>query len=336
MEIKLPAEGVYGVVDHSKNPVGFKTIKLKLKNITMNGTVSENMTGEFVVVAKYHRNGCYKPDLSGQFLQDKNGNWDGNIPCPKYRTNDEEISVSAPLSLSSLVYGVAQDVEATFTNPIPIEATDLYLQVVFKGKLGDEEGAVAVVTKDIAEPNFYTFVNNSDQLCVNGNWVNTFDQNAVKAAITALGLTPGGFGEFPTPVDIYFGFQNNGTYSNWIANIPAGGYSRMAVLTDSGVTWPIDIIMTGSPDPVTGQKIWYEFTLVKNNQPVFNQNITTNGPFGFTPVWQFRTATNGFKLNTGILPQVYIAKTCDISGLAATTQSAPTSIKVLQPPFGQP
>lgn len=41
-----------------------------------------------------------------------------------------------------------------FTDRIPINAMDLYLQVVYRGKLGDEPDALVVGTKDISEPTF--------------------------------------------------------------------------------------------------------------------------------------------------------------------------------------
>jgi hypothetical protein len=75
LEIKLPEEGVYGIVDHAveknKDSDGFRLIKAKVKNatppVTMNfpradGTsiIAQHMReGGFIAVAKFHRNSCY-------------------------------------------------------------------------------------------------------------------------------------------------------------------------------------------------------------------------------------------------------------------------------------
>jgi hypothetical protein len=47
-------------------------------------------------------------------------------------------------------------------NYIPIDATDVRLQILYRGRLGQEDDAVAVTTVDIAEPNFVAVANNTD------------------------------------------------------------------------------------------------------------------------------------------------------------------------------
>jgi hypothetical protein len=47
-------------------------------------------------------------------------------------------------------------------NYIPIDVTDVRLQILFRGRLGQEEDAVAITTVDIAEPNFVAVANNTD------------------------------------------------------------------------------------------------------------------------------------------------------------------------------
>jgi hypothetical protein len=163
MEIRLPDAGVYAILDHSvescADACGFRKIKLKVKNTTAN----EAMTaGVFRVVAKYHRNTCYQVDLSGD---------PGADGC---RTTGDEVTVSAAgtvanAALTSLNFN--QELETTFIfgSPIPINARDLFLQVVFQGQLGAEAGAVAVATKKISEPSFVTAENDTDYVFVDGN-----------------------------------------------------------------------------------------------------------------------------------------------------------------------
>jgi hypothetical protein len=158
MEISLPDEGVYSVVDHSPSgcsaPCGFRTLKLKLKNVTPGNEAMG--TGSIVAVAKYHINTCYRPDLSGE---DGGTNFFGNS-C---RSPDESISVSAPVTVPGVRSDQPQQIPFNFTaNPIPINASDVFLQVVFRGQLGQETDAVAVATKDISEPTFYGLENTTD------------------------------------------------------------------------------------------------------------------------------------------------------------------------------
>jgi hypothetical protein len=159
MEISLPDEGVYGVVDHSvekaKNTDGFRKIKLKLRNVTPAVTGVEPMgaPGKLQAVAKFHRNSCYQPDLSGEYGAEDENNARIN-DWKQCRSKQEDIVVSEETDVPAGINADAQPVTFLFPTPIPINATDLYLQVVYRGPLGQEEDAVAVATKDIAEPDF--------------------------------------------------------------------------------------------------------------------------------------------------------------------------------------
>jgi hypothetical protein len=165
LAISLPDEGVYGVADTSAGgcgaPCGFRRLKLKLKNVTPGNEVMG--AGTLVAVVKFHRNTCYQPDLSGDY---GGPNFAGNS-C---RSVDEEIAVSQPLAVSP---ATVTDVPKLFAfdfgpasghpdSTIPINATDVYLQVVFRGKLGQEDDAVAVTTVNIAEPNYIALTNVTD------------------------------------------------------------------------------------------------------------------------------------------------------------------------------
>src|SRR4029434_6467076 len=83
------------------------------------------------------------------------------------RSSVEEIVVSDPVDTSilpteSLHYNEQVLVKFNFAKPIPINATDILLQVVFRGWLGNEADAVVVATKNISEPNYIAFVNYTD------------------------------------------------------------------------------------------------------------------------------------------------------------------------------
>lgn len=169
LEITLPDEGVYAVAAHEPEG-GFSAVKLKLKNATPAGTdgggtalIEPMGSGQLVAVAKFHRNNCYTPTLAGEY----------GAPDPQYatvaakvaacRSADEEIVVSDPVAISTTVGGGMGSTPAgfTFTFPaaIPFSASDLYLQVVFRGQLGAEADAVAVGTKDVFEPTYQYYEN---------------------------------------------------------------------------------------------------------------------------------------------------------------------------------
>ena len=199
LEIRLPEEGVYAILDHSKvvdnckDLCGFKKIKLKVANSTPdivvsgpspNAIVQQTMSGgTLVAVAKYHKNTCYTTDLEGEY--DSRSGKTLSEYLQLCRSLVEEITVSQPLANQSPVSCNATlagdcDTKANasttltfnFDTPIPINATDLYLQVVYRGPLGSEQDAVVVATKDIAEPTYLSVVNVSDYLiCYNNSWV---------------------------------------------------------------------------------------------------------------------------------------------------------------------
>jgi hypothetical protein len=155
MEISLPSAGLYSVVDHASegcvDNCGFRKIKLKLKNKTQ----SEAMTsGSLVAVVKFRRNTCYRPDLSSEFIL---------FSC---RSSEEEIAVSDAIQIAAMYPEDEFELDFAFGTPIPINATDIFLQVVFRGTLGSEQGAVAVTTKDISEPTFITTYNDTDYVAI--------------------------------------------------------------------------------------------------------------------------------------------------------------------------
>jgi len=171
--------------------LGFEKIRLKVRNstvpiqqVTGGAAVVQTSGGagaQLVAVARYHRNSCYKPDLSGERVQ-------SYVPPPLLgiaepacaagevvRTDYQEISTSAPLSLvtGELDVAAGAEVEKVFdfsADPIPANATDLFLQVAYRGPLGDDADGVAVGTLDVREPTFASFWNNTDYWWNGGSW----------------------------------------------------------------------------------------------------------------------------------------------------------------------
>ncbi|MFZ5619387.1 MAG: hypothetical protein ACOY5W_00005, partial [Pseudomonadota bacterium] len=159
LEITPPDEGVYSLVDHAVvNGIdqGFTRLKLKLRNITP--AINDGQAvhaqamgpGTLYAVVKFRRNPCYQPDLSGEVQAGT------LITDPAYcRTANEEIVVSDPMNVQNVNAADPQTMSFVFSDgPIPINATDVYLQIVYRGRLGSEADAVVVATRDISEPTY--------------------------------------------------------------------------------------------------------------------------------------------------------------------------------------
>ena len=179
MKISLPDEGVYAVADHAvpegNDPQigGFAKIKLKLQNMTPAGTdalgnaviepIRSSPAATLIAIAKFHRNNCYRADLGGEYGS-PGVNWS---TC---RSPTEEIVVSSPAMVPSGINSAPQSVAFDFPVKIPISATDLYLQVVYRGPLGEESDAVVVETKDISEPTYLYNYSRWDQYVYSCGW----------------------------------------------------------------------------------------------------------------------------------------------------------------------
>lgn len=182
IEITLPGEGVYGVIDHATTYAtgqGFAKLKLKLRNASPDGVkpdgtrVPQTMQGgTLVAVAKYTLNGCYQPDLSGDYGQ----RYDTgaivepvNCTFAQYLAGEEQISQSTAILAASLDPVTATEFTFDFASqPIPVNARDLRVQVVYTGTLGAEADAIAFGGRDISEPTHLVIYNSSDYFAVDG------------------------------------------------------------------------------------------------------------------------------------------------------------------------
>ena len=189
LRLSLPDEGIYSIVDHSQfgpppgTPTdrnlgfkGFSKIRLKLANATAPITppggsqVTQDMSGgTLVAVLKFHRNTCYQDDLGGELTDPS-----GYSSC---RSTIEEVVASHPVTVqsgdipfSSQANPNGTEFEFTFDqgNQLPINAWSVRLQVIYRGKLGSEDDAVVVATKDISEPTFISIYDDTDYILING------------------------------------------------------------------------------------------------------------------------------------------------------------------------
>lgn len=156
IEITAPSRYVYGIIDGSVVPQQFKQLKAKIRNTTTGEAMGN---GIIHAVAKYKKRIDYMPDLSA------------DPPSAASREEDFSYSVSAPMAIASLSATTPAEFIFDFSNsPIPAGITDLYLHVVFKGTLGNEENnAVAVGMKNLMEPMHHVFWNLTDMFSLNGH-----------------------------------------------------------------------------------------------------------------------------------------------------------------------
>lgn len=315
LDIRQPDEGAYAILDHAvdnqRDVSGFRKLKVKLKNATPGGTdsvgnsivepIPEGSTGSFIAVVKFHRNNCYQPDLSGEYGSP-------GMDWHACRSPIEEIVTSAPVPVRAGINESLQPYLFDFApRVVPVNATDVFLQIVYRGQLGEETDAVIVATKDISEPTYNYLFNTWDQslYCSNGvissdppcAQVFTFEQSFCQQAAPELTLAqcrarngrtakvranptgnplPGFDPSNPAvPADelIYDMSREPPLDPLFALPTPVGSFTRVAVLTDLA---PADryivINELGVSDMTTGF-IWSEGTVV----PTINQLDAVSG-----------------------------------------------------------
>lgn len=183
LEITPPDQIAYAVTDGSQTPYldtyghyhqQFTSIKAKVRNSTPDTIPGEEVQncnqiqGNCIIqaIARYRIIPNYMYDLSNY---PPNGTTMHNI--------EYSYSVSAPIYINSLSSVTPQEFSFDFyTSPIPAGITDLYLQVVFKGTLGNETDiAIAVGMKDLMEPTHQVFWNATDMFQLDAHLRTSYD-----------------------------------------------------------------------------------------------------------------------------------------------------------------
>jgi len=268
LEISAPDDHVYAIVDQNTN-LGFKTVKLKVRNLSQVGGQEEVInSGELVAVARFLRNSCYKKDLSGDFGATGDyapGVYPGDLACRTYDLSRMETAVSARKIINfsnAITQGMPTEFEFDFTDdPIPEGATDMSIQVVYKGTIGQEYG-IAVGHKDIFEPHYVVVINNSDYVALNGHYEAVQeildDTPAGNALLDEAYLAVGGsdagadrntklnlvrpkIDPIPITQNWTLTFGAGSTPVATLLNVPPGRFGRIAFLQDSS---PFDVTLT--------------------------------------------------------------------------------------------
>jgi hypothetical protein len=263
IEIGLPADGVYGVVDHATTYAagqGFDKLKLRLRNASPDGVkpsgerVPQTMQGgTLVAVAKYTLNSCYLPDLTGDFavtIDTGEVIYPAGCSLDQYFTGEEQIAQSAAILAATLEKAPAEFTFDFSSQPIPINARDLRIQVVYTGQLGAEADGIAFGGRDISEPTHVIVYNNSDYYAVDGR----FYTPAQIRSDPALSQGVAGRNIDPAPLEaVSLTVVPERPITGVAQAVPVNGYVRVAVLADVDAPFPLQVLarFAGAGDTLT-------------------------------------------------------------------------------------
>jgi hypothetical protein len=347
-------DGVYAIVDHSvvksvtaSSAEGFKVITANIANQTPDiGQSHQDMIGgTLVAVVQFHRNSCYTESLSGEWgspdMKSQKGALVFEAPddggC---RTDEEEILVSTPISPVTLTAGdPPQSMQFNFSPPIPINATDLKLQVVYRGSLGQETDAVVAQTADINEPYFTAYTNVTDNLlCVANHWY----------VRDATGRFPPGLETYTSKtlddVKIAYERSDEATQADPLLKITVADPRlstlepnqsiRYAVLAPLGAKWGIH----WKDETVDN---WKEHNTFPSDLTVFANQVylTSPAPGQLTRTNRARDVLKARKLYTaaGVLFHGGDGSSCDLTNVPEDQLPAPTllPVHIMKAPFNE-
>lgn len=229
LQITPPARGPYAVVDHSTGE-GFRTIRTTVTNATPGELLP---AGTIRAIAKFRRNLCYKADLTGEFIAGKSG-----PPCPNVRSPETYASVSEEQPVFFNV-GESKGMTFTFSDPIPLDATDLILHVYYTGRVGEEAESFALGVADVSEPTFFAFMNATDVFGLQGTFYygQEIMDNIGMEPYSAADANHDGIYATPPDLDVrgqdlFFEISLDGEKVGDTATVPQGRFARIAALVD--------------------------------------------------------------------------------------------------------
>jgi hypothetical protein len=268
MQISAPDGGAYAVLDHSKitiNPEevltnfkGFGKIKIKLAapDTGNDGQPQSFGGGKLLGVLKFRRNTCFDNDLT-KFVDLDQGDADGTPKFQSCRSQAEEVIVSDPVNGGApfTPTNTPQPLTLNFSKQLPLNATDVRLQMVFRGKLGVEDDEVVVATQDLSEPTYFSYINASDYWTIDmgAAGVQVFTRDQINASQTLLQkLYPQGCVDKTVspwqlrssclqPFDIQIGLRV-GAFKIDVPALPVRRLMRIAFLGDAGTAVNLDQI----------------------------------------------------------------------------------------------
>lgn len=292
LEISPPTEYVYSIIDGGNSPQQFTHIKANVRNTSVitagTGASIPDATGdgELVAIAKYRIMPDYSEDLSA-YPQSKTDLANAMEGVPVSYSVSKSITIT---SANSIPANAATEYLFDFSDhPIPVGVTDLYLQVVFRGTLGNEQNeAIAVGMKDLNEPQHLTFWNYTDYFLLNGTPVKAEDLES-DPRVTWYGyIWPFSFNE-----TLAFSKDYPDTAAApviTLADLPPARYSRVILLSDASDAeyYVTDHIFAQRPPPPLGNAPTTFNETWKYSLPSTTAQQDTDGNWLMSPVYTVR------------------------------------------------
>ena len=280
LEIGPPSQYVYSIIDGASAPLQFTAIKARIRNLTPDEEMinTQDQPGQLIAVARFRKRTDFVADLSN------------DPPAIQTREKNFTYARSAPIEIPSLPsrQPAEQFVFDFSGDPIPAGITDLYLHVVYKGKLGMEENAVATGMKDLCEPQHLVYWNNTDYFLLNG----------VLRRAEEIEHDPDVFSYghiYPTPITEELGFAESYPNSSTpvvatFHELPPARYGRLVLLVDAKEAYWVKDRVTAThfllpPGTYLDDLTWnYDF-------PNAAYQETANAQWQPTPVYTVRGVT---------------------------------------------
>lgn len=252
LEVSLPSNGVYAFTStEPSNPryQGFNQVSVLLKNTTSMGEKMLGGTIELVVQYKLLTNDPNAADPRSTALDPFIQYDEPNLPVFSKTmyivkaldlNNDHTIPADNP---ELFAFNLSND-------EIPLWAVDVAMNVIYRGKLGNpgngsfiEEGSVCVGSKKINDPTPLDIINDTDTVCVDGEWKRASAVNDLKPRTITnfyLRLSPENQPQVASPAD------SGHIYS--LTNLAPGKYKRVYLLSDNSYNESVHYTYTYAGD----------------------------------------------------------------------------------------
>ena len=312
ISISLPSDGVYSVLDHSATNAagqGFTKLKVNLQNTTIDGKAPDGTKypqdmngGTLVAVAKYYVNPCYQTDLTGEYTSDQYNPSLGRLPpitcsAQQYQSGVEQISQSAAIMGANLPANASGSSLYVFdfsAQPIPVNAHDLSIQVVYQGAVGSESNSLAIGYKNISEPTYVVAMNGTDYYCLKGTYYTPAHIHSTPSLQSQI--PSGGQSIDPGPISNIHFFFNQGPVIATVPSLQPANYVRLAVLADNTSSiqlqfsggFPPDNTAAGFVFSVSPNKVEYKFPPAYKPPVINDMHIFRATRFNFR-VYYFET-----------------------------------------------
>lgn len=242
IEVAPPPSGVYGVLDHATvnaSQSGFERLTVRLRNASDGLSMAGGSLRAYV---RYYRNPCYDPNLLGEWrFAVVPLTWNGCGATEYFDVVDEgNEESSSSTQLTGQVLG-AEFTEVVFdfsSAPIPVDAYDVRLQVVYEGEVGGEADAIALGGKNLSEPTYFGIMNATDYFNIDGTF---YTPAEIEADPVLLELVDGF--DYHEAVMHAVRYEINGVTVAGTGSLPPREFHRIAVLADDGASIPI--VVTG-------------------------------------------------------------------------------------------